>query len=53
MCIQPKGFCIISILKVWLNGEFIKLVSEYKYVSTLMSDINPDNTDMAKQLYNL
>ena len=53
MCIHPKGFCIFTIQKVCLNGEYIKLVSEHKYLGILMSNTNSDDTEMAKQLRHL
>ena len=53
MCIQPKGFHIIAIPKVWLNGEYIKLVSIHKYLGIQMSNKGADDFEMSKQLHNL
>ena len=53
MCIRPKGFSMTSNPRVCLNGEYIKLVSDHKYLGFLMSNINTDDTEMMKQLCNL
>ena len=53
MCIEPKGFHIISIPKVFLNGEYIKLVTVHKYLGIQMSNTNTDDFEMSKQLRNL
>ena len=53
MCFQPKKCHSIAIPKVCLNGEYIKLVSEHKYLHILMRNTNTDDIEMAKQIYNV
>ena len=53
MCVKPKNTIMCNIPKVYLNGQPLPAVSEYKYVEVLMLNTSRDDADISRQLHSL
>ena len=53
MCNKPKGINLCKIPKVYLSGQSLSIVTEYKYFGVFISDSCKDDRDISRQLHSL